>query len=133
MLKKTYSFKHILVASGASFEICFCIIYTFRDTYFWTFLHQTHVLFAFNLHLTISIQNDKIKAHIMHINMHCAAWVAQACLESDKVFLTLHKKWSFLLRIASVNVTKSADLRIWSHLLKKSVMVNSFFVQCENS
>ena len=30
---------------------------------------------------------------------------------------TLHKKWSFLLRIYSVNVSKPSQ--IWSHLLKK--------------
>ena len=35
---------------------------------------------------------------------------------------TLHKKWSFPLRISSVNVTKSQ-----SHLLKKSVMENLIF------
>ena len=37
-----------------------------------------------------------------------------------------HKRWSFPLRISSVNVTKSA-LRIWSHLLKKSLMENFIF------
>ena len=40
----------------------------------------------------------------------------------------LHKKWSFPLKISSVNVTKSASfLRIWSHLLKKSLMENFIF------
>ena len=38
---------------------------------------------------------------------------------------TLHKKWSLPLRISSVNV------RIWSHLLKKSIGKTSFFVQCD--
>ena len=37
--------------------------------------------------------------------------------------LTLHKKWSFLLRISSVNVKKS--------LLKKSLTENFIFVQCK--
>ena len=59
--------------------------------------------------------------------------------------MTLHKKWSFLLRISSENVTKSAKmnfsikdffskwdqirrkLRIWSHLLQKSIMENFIF------
>ena len=44
------------------------------------------------------------------------------------VYLSLHKKWSFPLRISSVNVTKSAGfLRIWSHLLKKSLIENNIF------
>ena len=38
---------------------------------------------------------------------------------------TLHKKWSFPLKISSVNVTKPP---IWSHLLKKSLMKN--FIVC---
>ena len=38
---------------------------------------------------------------------------------------TLHKKWSFPLRISLVNVT--GKLRIWSHLLKKSLMENFIF------
>ena len=37
---------------------------------------------------------------------------------------TLHKKWSFLWRISSVKLRK---LRIWSHLLKKSLMENFIF------
>ena len=37
----------------------------------------------------------------------------------------LHKKWSFPLRISSVNVTKF--LRIWSNLLKKSLRENFIF------
>ena len=40
--------------------------------------------------------------------------------------LSLHNKWGFLLRICSVNVTKSA-LWIWSHLLKKSLIQNFMF------
>ena len=51
--------------------------------------------------------------------------------ETKKVLnsnITLHKKWSFPLGISSVNVTKSAEkLRIWSHLLKKSVIENFDF------
>ena len=43
---------------------------------------------------------------------------------SNYVKSSLHKKWSFPLRISTVNVTKSAVLlRIWSHLLKKSLMI----------
>ena len=43
--------------------------------------------------------------------------------------LTLHKKWSFPLGTFSVNVAKSAGW-MWSHLLKKSLIETSFFVQC---
>ena len=42
--------------------------------------------------------------------------------------VTLHKKWSFPLRISSVNVTNPRKLRIWSHLLKKSVIENFIFL-----
>ena len=41
----------------------------------------------------------------------------------------LHCTKSVPLWISSVNVTKSV-LRIWSHLLKKSVMENFVFVRC---
>ena len=41
---------------------------------------------------------------------------------------TLHKKWSFPLRISSVNVTNFFSfLRIWSHLMKKSLMEHLIF------
>ena len=42
------------------------------------------------------------------------------------ILLSLHKKWSFSLRISSVNVIKF--LRICSHLIKKSLMVT--FIIC---
>ena len=43
------------------------------------------------------------------------------------------QKWSFLLCISSVNVTKSAGfLWIWSHLLKKSLIKNFIFL-CSNT
>ena len=45
---------------------------------------------------------------------------------SEKELKLLQKKWSFPIRISSVNVTKSA-VRIWSHLLKKSLMKNFIF------
>ena len=41
---------------------------------------------------------------------------------------TLYKKWSFPLRISSVNMIKWF-LRIWSHLLKKCLIENFIFVQ----
>ena len=49
--------------------------------------------------------------------------------ESVRVNLhTLHKKWSFPVRISSVNVTQSATkLWIWSHFLKKSLIENFIF------
>ena len=40
---------------------------------------------------------------------------------------SLHKKWSFPLRIYSVNVTKSTGNCVFSHLLKKSLMENFIF------
>ena len=45
---------------------------------------------------------------------------------SHTALKTLHKKWSFPLRISSVNANKYA-LRIRSHLPKKSSMVNFIF------
>ena len=39
-------------------------------------------------------------------------------------YTSLHKKWSFPLRVSSVNVTKTW---IWSHLLNKSLMENFIF------
>ena len=45
------------------------------------------------------------------------------------VTLSLHKKLSFRLRISSLNVTKSSFLRIWSHLLKKSLMGNHVVIR----
>ena len=53
---------------------------------------------------------------------------------SDSIGSSLHKKWSFPLRISSVNVTKFASfLRIWSHLLKKSLMGNFIFCAVNSS
>ena len=46
----------------------------------------------------------------------------------ENIGITLHKKWSFPLRISTVNVTNPqfpAD--IWSHLLKKSLKENFIF------
>ena len=43
--------------------------------------------------------------------------------------ITLHKKWSFPLRISSVCDQIRSFLRIWSHLLKKSLMEYFIFVQ----
>ena len=46
--------------------------------------------------------------------------------------LTLHKKWSFLLRISSVNVTKSADFCGFGHIYWRNPQwKTSFFVQCK--
>ena len=39
----------------------------------------------------------------------------------------LHTQNKFVLRISSVSVTKSAILRIWSQLMKKSLMENAIF------
>ena len=44
------------------------------------------------------------------------------------LIMTLHKNEVFQLRISPVNVTKSAGhIRIWSHLLEKSLMENFIF------
>ena len=52
-------------------------------------------------------------------------------LQPGPIFLRLilhtTKKKRFQLRISSVNVTKSSFLRIWSHLLKKSLIENFIF------
>ena len=45
--------------------------------------------------------------------------------------ITLHKKWSFHLRISSVNVTKSVGNCQFGHIYwKNPKWKNSFFVQC---
>ena len=46
-------------------------------------------------------------------------------------YLTLHKKWSFPLRICSVNVTKSKDSCGFGHIYWRTLYwKTSFFVQC---
>ena len=45
----------------------------------------------------------------------------------EMAVLTLHKKWSFPLRISSKCDQICRKLRIWSHLLKKSLMENFIF------
>ena len=45
----------------------------------------------------------------------------------DSSYMSLYKKWSFPLRISSVNVTKSAGNCGWPHLLKKTLIVNFIF------
>ena len=46
-------------------------------------------------------------------------------------FPTLHKKWSFPLRISSVNVTKSAGSCAFGHIhCRNAYWKTSFFVQC---
>ena len=87
MLEKTYWFKHILVVSSSCFEICEW--HPFK--YISENMQQTHFLLAFNLHLIICIQKDKIKMYMMHIYMHCGDCVPEACPESVK-----HLRRSFL-------------------------------------
>ena len=52
-------------------------------------------------------------------------FIGQSCIYS----LLMHAKWSFPLRISSVNATKTAVscFQIWSHLLKKFLMENFIF------
>ena len=57
-------------------------------------------------------------------------WQYEHSLALWKGSSSLHKKWSFPLRISSVNVTKSAvseEIYWKSHLLKKSWMENFIF------
>ena len=56
-------------------------------------------------------------------------WISGCALLTllDINICSLHKKWSFPLRISSVNVTESAFLRICAHLLKKSLIKNFIF------
>ena len=52
------------------------------------------------------------------------------CLEII-MFFSLHKKWSFLLRISSVNATKSAGNCGFGHVYwRNPSWITSFFVQC---
>ena len=47
-------------------------------------------------------------------------------------YITLHKKWSFPLRIFSVNETKSAGICGFGHVcLRNPSWKTSFFVQCQ--
>ena len=47
------------------------------------------------------------------------------------IHLALHKKWSFPLRISSLNVTKSAVSSGFSHIYRRNPLwKTSFFVQC---
>ena len=50
-------------------------------------------------------------------------FILTSSFSEQKSVVSLHKKWSFPLRISSVNVTK----RIWSHLLNKYLMKNVIF------
>ena len=71
----------------------------------------TYILFLFLLIILLQV---------LYVNRFC----------SSKILFALLKKWSFPLKISSVNVTKSAGLRIRSHILKKSLMENFIFEQC---
>ena len=49
------------------------------------------------------------------------------CRGRESIIIPLHKKWSFQLKISSVNVTQSALFCVFGHLLKKSLMENFIF------
>ena len=58
----------------------------------------------------------------------------QELYRENKKGTSLHKKWSFPLRISSVNVAKSAgNCGFWSHLLKKSLMESFGFCTVSRS
>ena len=76
------------------------------------------IIISFNI-------GSRVKRHISKILAVKSFW------KRFRQVLTLYKRRSFPLRISSVNVTKSDVLwGIWSHLLKKFLMENFFFVQC---
>ena len=54
-------------------------------------------------------------------------------LLSNSFYITLHKKWSFPLRISSVNVTKSAGNCGFGHIYWRNPYwkTSFFFVQCD--
>ena len=63
----------------------------------------------------------------MFLKYKCCIW------NYNRASNSLRKKWSFPLRISSVNMIKSAILRICSHLLKKPVMENFIFCACNSN
>ena len=58
-------------------------------------------------------------------NLYVKNFVLKICLMSCSG-QALHKKWSFPLRKSSVNVVRG-KLRVWSYLLKKSLLENFIF------
>ena len=77
----------------------------------------------------------KIAFHInkeksLRIYLRTATQLWSKAKDGEKWFL--HKKWSFLLRISSVNVTESQKTLNFSHLLKKSLMENIIFCAVNN-
>ena len=70
----------------------------------------------------LEVKEDTGENHRLHC-LHCTKSVTCHCTK------VIHCTKSVPLWICSVNVTKSV-LRIWSHLLKKSVMENFVFVRC---
>ena len=110
----------------------------------WTNPQETADLFAF----TKEILNGKLHFFVQWL-MHCSLKIPKIykrnaiardrnragniSVLTDKIpkirkkfwMLTLYKKWSFPVRFSLVNVT--SFLRIWLHLLKKSLMENFIF------
>ena len=58
-------------------------------------------------------------------NLHSSENEFHFMIENQKY--SLHKKWSFPLRISSVNFEICRKLWIWSHLLRKSLMEDFIF------
>ena len=54
--------------------------------------------------------------------LHKGIWQSPKYILGISLSLTLDKKWIFPLRISSVSEQIRRKLRIWSHLLKKSLM-----------
>ena len=75
--------------------------------------------FVQNIHITRTLLNWLFKRHypIMYSLLG---------LNVSNSPQTLHKKWSLSLRISSVKISRK--LRIWSYLLKKSLIEN--FILC---
>ena len=96
-----------------------------KNSYYKHILHIFEKRFTLN---AIHFQNKSQEAESWKLK-HCKKFRKIFGRSQTKFFYTLYKKWSFRLRISSVNVAKSAKkLRIWSHLLKKSLMQNFIFL-----
>ena len=83
------------------------------------------------LSMALALRRDTFESYLLAIVPYEYLWKKYVCWS----FMSLHKKWSFPLRISSVNVTKSAVSCGFgrTHLLKKSLMENFNFctvLQC---
>ena len=88
-------------------------------------INSTTYLFNVNMFLLLTLNKNLFNAKLYQ----CIACFFHNFPHPAWIPLQFHctKKWSFVLRISSVNVTKiHSFLRIWLHLLKKSLVENIF-------